>query len=272
MSKDNGKMRVALETITPGRAEHDLEAAVGQNFRKLNEDRAQKLAEAMKNGRWEVNGETIKYDPDGILIDGQKRMRACVLAGKPFQTFVVYKVAHTDNIDTGEPRRLAQLLTNRGEINTKELGGALSWLWKHEHIGLGTVLTAHIPHSEMLTLLKAKPQLRDCVTICLSSLGRTIGRVGFFAAFMLITAAKDADLSRWFIQKLGDGVSLKEDDPVRRLRDRLIDDRTKKARLTTKEAVALSIKAWNLTLEGRPCKVLRWVAVGPAAEDFPEFK
>ena len=69
-----------------------------------------------------------------------------------------------------------------------------------------------------------------------------------------------------------------QDDPAFRLFDRLsraknkIKDRA--ARLTPSEVAGLTIKAWNLWVQGHSAKLLRWKAPGHKhlGEDFPRIQ
>lgn len=77
--------------ITPQIAEEFLKKNI-ENNRPLNVKRVAMLAEAMQNGEFYPNGNTIKFDTAGRLIDGQHRLSACVMAGVPFESIVVYDV------------------------------------------------------------------------------------------------------------------------------------------------------------------------------------
>src|SRR4051812_39659069 len=75
--------------------------------RPLSQIKAVEYGLAMERGDWVLNGETIKFNDKGNLIDGQHRLQACVLAGKPFQTYVVRGIADDRafaTIDTGKLR------------------------------------------------------------------------------------------------------------------------------------------------------------------------
>lgn len=262
-------MEMRLETITPERAKADLEAANGKNYRGMNMDRARAIAEAIKGNRYEVNGETVKYNGDGTLCDGQHRMMGCVLAGKPFTTWVAYNVASDANIDTGMPRRFGLLLKKRGHKYYHELASALVWLYRWER-GSVTGNRPHIPNSELLLLLKKSEGLEPAVE-AVGQFDKKLGVRGPLSAFLYKARQSNPGVAEWFAHRLGTGLDLKPLDAVFHLRKRLLTPR-KELKTSEAEKLALTIKAWNLTLDGTPCRLLTWRAAGPGAEDFPEMR
>lgn len=80
-------LQVTIETITPQIAEAYLRK--NDNVRKVTWGVVAKYAEDMKHGRWLLSSETIAFDENGYLKDGQHRLLACVKSGCSFQTLVV---------------------------------------------------------------------------------------------------------------------------------------------------------------------------------------
>jgi hypothetical protein len=79
-------MNEELVTVTVEMAQRWLDTAA-ENTRKLDPVRVAKYANALKLGRWKVNGEVIKFK-DGRLFDGQHRLHAVVVSGCSFQTLI----------------------------------------------------------------------------------------------------------------------------------------------------------------------------------------
>ena len=79
--------------------------------------------------KWGLTGDTVKFSDEGRLRDGQNRMMACVRAGKPFTTHVVFGI--DDDLfhvmDTGKPRGVSDVLSIAGYTNTVVLAAALRW-------------------------------------------------------------------------------------------------------------------------------------------------
>ena len=84
-------IKVKTKTITPAVAEAMLKTseALGAINRKLNNRHVELYANEIRSNRWKLNGDAIRLDADGRILDGQHRLHACVLAGIPFQTIVI---------------------------------------------------------------------------------------------------------------------------------------------------------------------------------------
>ena len=118
---------------------------------------------AIQRGEWTLNGESIKFDTDGHLIDGQHRLRAVLAAGQPITTIVVRGLPSDarETVDIGHSRNLADLIAMRGERWNTVLAAALYQLSGYRRngtFGLGGQISTP---QQMLHLLEAEPSLRD---------------------------------------------------------------------------------------------------------------
>lgn len=80
-------------TFTPEEARFVLDKLNPSN-RHVRTTHVNKLATDMKNGDWQFNGDTIAFDQEGHLIDGQHRLAACVQSGVDLVTLVVWGLEH----------------------------------------------------------------------------------------------------------------------------------------------------------------------------------
>jgi len=114
-------MNLTIETITPEQAREML----GHNpaNRKRRHTVVSQYAADMKAGRWQVNGDAIRFNYNGGLIDGQHRLAACVSSGVPLHTVVIRGLANNirDTIDGGAKRSHADRLSMRGVANATQL-------------------------------------------------------------------------------------------------------------------------------------------------------
>ena len=81
-------IEMTVEKITPEIAAEYLKVNV-KNYRKLQRPVMKRYAEDMKAGRWELNGEPIVFDNNGMLKNGQHRLAAVILAGATVEMVVV---------------------------------------------------------------------------------------------------------------------------------------------------------------------------------------
>ena len=80
-------MRIFEEYITPKTAEKYLEQNTN-NYRRMNRNKVSIYARDMKNGSWQTNGEAIKFNKRGELVDGQHRLKAIMEADVPVKMLV----------------------------------------------------------------------------------------------------------------------------------------------------------------------------------------
>lgn len=104
----------AVEHITPKKAAEYLKANVA-NDRKMQRSVVMQYADDIRNGRWQLNGETISFGEDGTLKNGQHRLASIVLAGKAIDVVVVRGVENSvHTYDVGKKRTLTQVASGQG--------------------------------------------------------------------------------------------------------------------------------------------------------------
>lgn len=79
---------MTIEKITPEIAAEYLKVNV-KNYRKLQRSVMKRYAEDMKAGRWQMNGEPIVFDNNGMLKNGQHRLAAVILSGVTVEMTVI---------------------------------------------------------------------------------------------------------------------------------------------------------------------------------------
>ena len=70
-------MEHEMITVTPEIAQEFLER--NHNNRKIKPRKVDKFAYQLSQGQWITNGDTIRFDVKGTLIDGQHRLKAVVI-------------------------------------------------------------------------------------------------------------------------------------------------------------------------------------------------
>lgn len=108
------KISVSVETVTPEMASKYL--ANQSNIRPLKRQNVDRWVKQLREGKWAVNGESIKFNRQGRLFDGQHRLTACVVTGLPI-TSVIVRNADEVGVDEGTARTVAQLIAGQGEKN-----------------------------------------------------------------------------------------------------------------------------------------------------------
>ncbi len=261
--------RVEVVWISPAMASAWL--ARNTHNRSFNRNAVTQYVRDMRANTWKLNGETIKFDVNGELLDGQHRLRACVEADTPFQSYVISGVSPQafDTVDIGRKRTTGDALVINGEINTSQLAGALGFVWRYENQCLER---KEFPTAAtLLAYLSEHQGLRE-------SVDRAHGHGHFAPCSVLagldyLTRQKDLELSEEFFEKLYKGEGLSATDPVHLLRERLLKNNSLhgRGRLQTYDIAGLFIKAWNATRLGQRLALLRFSPHGVKKEPFPEI-
>jgi hypothetical protein len=103
-----------VETITPALAAEYLKKNTN-NVRKLSRTVVNNYAEDIRNGRWQLNGETIVFAKNGDLKDGQQRLFAILKANKSIQCIVVRGIEDDVQIyDVGKRRTNSEIARSQG--------------------------------------------------------------------------------------------------------------------------------------------------------------
>lgn len=245
--------------VTPALARKWLRQNAANN-RKPKTGKIPQYARDMQNGNWKLTGETIKFAPDGTLIDGQNRLHAVELAEVPVEFDVAYDVPREamQVIDTGTSRTFADVLHMGGTPNRARVGTVVRWIiqWDAgDRIGSGA--TVRPTHSEMLARYEADPggfdtagaRGADCNN---HGLGMSSSSGVAFYLFQRI----DKSAAHDFFDQVISGAGLTQGHPALVLRNRLIRARFGRTpaggrnRLDVTgadraEQLALFVRAWN---------------------------
>lgn len=230
-------------------------------------------AEAMREGRWILNGMPLILSRAGVLLDGVQRLRACIKADTPFLTVLAQNipddVLHT--IDQQRRRSFAGVLETRGIPHAHALQSALVKLIRYDDgkmlRGAGTA-----SWSRMDRVLRANPDLEAAVKLSLESEAAVLSEaVRTPLLFMGLRAAPEA--TRTFLDAIAQPENYSPMEPGARVRD-LIDitrgDPT--TRLKPVTLFAVCIKALNATISGQHQRSYTWIdptANPTKGEDFP---
>lgn len=267
--RDAPEPEVVVETITPEEAGDYLE--VNDVNRAVRASLVERFTNVMLAGGWHLNGETIKFDFDGNLIDGQHRLMAVVEAGRAQQFVVVRNLPPVSraSIDTGARRTLADWLRMNGEVDAVNLATALNWYYR-----LTAFEDPRIPQSEYPTyeqsmvLLKRNPGLRDTVKHWRSRFAEVTTRAALMSALVYRFSEIDPNRAETFAELVWTGAELARGDPILVLRRFLARDRMEASGRAQRgiQVAAVTIKAFNGWRIGQAVASLSWRA---GVEDFP---
>jgi hypothetical protein len=271
MDKPPANLSVKIVLVTPTTAEAWL--GKNKNFRPERFTYFQRMVHDMKSGRWDLNGETIKLDSKGCLRDGQHRLMACVEAGKPFWSVVVFGVGSDLNVDAGISRRLSDWLSHNGvDHYTQTLSAALRNLYCLRKFGkLRAKSEDRATLTELVQLWEKEKGLYEFCHVAYSG-SKGLIPAGIATALFYLFDEKDPEHFQSFVQGLSGKDVLATDDPPVLLHRRLLDNRSQKTKLNANQIAALTIIAWNHWRLDQKVKYLKWQESGRGAQGFPEIE
>jgi len=265
-------MHATIKRIGPEEAKGLLQAASGRNYRRLSQRLVNVYASEMARGLWKSNGESLKFNGDGTLIDGQHRLNAVIQAGRSVEFLCVYEVETDASIDTGRRRTFGDELRHRNYPNYSAIAGVVKIVLHYEQ---GYANRNHLNQSYgVQTLverfLQEEQRFVDVGT-CIAGGGArkyvppsSLGLIGIKGCDGM---PSDNEAYQMYQAVIADG-SIAE-SPMFLLRERMIREKlTPNRMLSDKIARALAVKAWNAFVVGDTPKRLSFNAV---KEDFPKI-
>jgi hypothetical protein len=242
-------VKTKVMDVTPRMASSWLKK--NKSNRPLSEALAKKYADAQVRDEWEFTADTVKFDTNDILLDGQHRLRAIELSGIPMKVMVVWGLDPKvfSAIDLGKKRTAGDVLAVCGEKNYTTLASATITVWK---LLSGNVKSMGYPSQEqVLTTLNDHPGLRQSVAQVNALRGRSTHMpASMAAAFHYLFSTKDAEKADKFWKGVYDGEGLTKGSPIYRLRERLILNFRSRSKMRREYLMHLCIKAWKLYLAG----------------------
>jgi hypothetical protein len=245
-----------ISIVSPQQAVAWLDNSPGN--RPIRQDRVEELCRALLAGEWEFNGESIKFDDRGQLLDGHHRLMACVKANRSFETVIVegIKSKAKPTVDIGAPRSLSDTLVENDQVSTATLGSTLTRLIRFEcqdeNSSLGFASNRdYVSPARALRYLRENPEVKDAVRDAHGL--RTVVAASRVAWLIFLTRRAFPKKSKEFFDALEKGSNLPDHHPAFVLRNRLnVAKGDRKARLRDAEYSAMMIKAWNAFVQDKP--------------------
>lgn len=258
--------------VTPEQAMEWLSEKNKHN-REMRPARLKQYIEDINGERWARTGETIKFDTNGNLLDGQHRLQAIFETGKAQRCLVARNVPPSSfmHIDTGAVRQGGDVLSIAGYENAKLLSAAARFASQLDKIGRGemgytSLGKLRLPNDELLRWVGEHPSILYSLGMFTSRGARAVmSPPSLFRALFWYLAQVDGTDARAFFDTAASGVGLVEGDPILVLRNTLMAEKAKAVRSDTRPYwyyAAITIKAWNAFRRGKSVKQLRFSSSG----------
>lgn len=257
----DNNITAGFESVNPQYAKYLLQ--YNTNNRPVAKNSvAQYLAE-MKSGNFLVNGETIKFNKDGVLIDGQNRLlaiaqmpedysyNALIVRGLPLDAF--------GTIDVGKSRSGSDIFKLAGHyVYSSFIPGMirkhyLIFILKQNVSAVGQIVGVNrhkiYTHQKCLHIYESDKEIYDNIAkVVNSDATRLILSPSLAGAilFHLIRDKKnDMDNVYEFLNAIAVGANLTQNSSILRLRNKLIGMRTGLRKLNENDIVTRFIKEFK---------------------------
>ncbi len=241
--------------------------------RRLNKRKLQQLVGQMQRGEFINTGEPIIISKEGILNDGQHRLRAIIDADVEVDLDVRFGISRDAFrvTDTGASRTPGDVLTIMGAHAGGQVSSTVRLLLLYER-GLPESIREFVSHQEIAAAYERWGDLEDVVAaVNAHPFPKPIRSIPLYAtSFLAYRSPGKARLERW-LDGVATGLEVGRDHPAYQLRERLMRGISAATREGLLERYALMVKSWNLFARGDSVAMreFRWTATGKNAEAFP---
>jgi hypothetical protein len=223
--------------------------------RNIKEWRVAYYKDLMRRGEWnECNGETIKFDASGNLIDGQHRLRAQIELGLSLWYSVAFNCSHRAfvTIDCGGVRTGSDALTMVGEKNANIAAGALGLYHKYKS---GNMDGNNTPSNAQLTAMIGECDhvaFRHAIGMAVNNRAAKGIMPPSMAAFLHYVGSQTQGQEKadHFLVGVctGEGTT---NGAILKLRNKLVENAMASKKAPRVAVLAWCIKAWNAFVGGR---------------------
>lgn len=267
-----------VSVVTPEKAQEVLNKHNGIN-RRINDAHVKALARNMARNTWLFNGDTIRFDVDGNLIDGQHRLSALVMFGKPLPMLIArgFKRNVINTIDQEvKPRNLCDLFTMEG---VKDARNVASIVQRYFVILSGSRMIVSSPRKRGSAGYNGENLKRrytieerhdeywnhslfyDNVTVYARRLYKKMcilkaSEIGSVYAYLYFQRHRSDDEIQGFFNRLCLGES--DINVINLLRELYIRDGRSKTPMMSSTKTAYLAKTWNYYISGKDVKVLSY--------------
>lgn len=237
---------VNIELWTPEMAKNALRGNTIN--RKLSKRDVERYIKDMKQGRWTLNGESVKLDHTGRLLDGQHRMHALIGSGTSQQIVTVRNLPSEDStfatIDCGRKRTSGSVLQLSKVKNSNAVAAAIAFY--------RFLLTGEdkLTSQEVVEVYKNHSELFD-EGVRLGGAVKNLVRTPVYASFLAEAMSTDGGKAIQFHEQFSTGVGLDSDSAILALRNYFINQTYRKAasnpalRLAQFNACRLAFQCWK---------------------------
>tara|TARA_R110000796_G_C14476044_1_gene426142 strand:- start:68 stop:949 length:882 start_codon:yes stop_codon:yes gene_type:complete len=253
---------VELVKVTPLMAENFLK--YNPVNRKVSQRNVSFLSKQMEKGLFLENGESIVFDKNNILKDGQHRLMAIIKSGKSYHIPIVRGVVSSSmaTYDTGKNRSAGDVLSIAGFKSSSTVSALIKNIDKYFYRGSKCAITGSTNRTETLSNQEILENCKDnydwlielvnnSANIYNKSSLKTLSVTNLSLIAYMIGGEKPSKEVYSFLKHLI-GVSRTEETATSYLYGKIYNSKVNKEPLNFYWILGMSIKAWNYYSDGNP--------------------
>lgn len=262
---ERGQREVFAEIITVTPALAEVLLTHNPDNRNIRPVKLGHYAADMINGRWVLNGETIKVSREGLINDGQHRLRAICESGVSLSVLFVFGLerASRTTVDQGAARTAGDYLTMDQVANGNLAAGIARLVMAYEASGGKTIGKAKdYTNSEVVERVHRDPNMIEAARYAMAANKFTKGMavpsiIG--ACFYILTDEHPSD-AEGYMNQVCYGENIRRGDPAFAVRTALsnIERPDKAARME------MIFRGWNAYRQNRPLSLAKTLGSFPA--------
>ena len=256
-------LTVKMVKVTPEVADNYLK--FNTNNRKDKDKHVKFLANQMKSGDFLENGESIVFDKNGDLLDGQHRLKAIVKSGLSFNIPIVRgaKPLTMATYDTGKNRSAADILDLNNfkysvqlaslikSINGYAVKGRKSSEFGRKSRGRRSNKSTSFRILPRKLRMACEPMVLECSRISNKSTSKVLNATKMaLISYMIGGENPDSEVYE-FIKNLI-GVNVQESTAPNYLFVKLYNSKVNKDPLNFYWILGMALRAWNFYTDGNP--------------------
>jgi hypothetical protein len=272
----SSQVRSECTLMTPQRAKDILAHQNGKN-RAIRPNTVTRLANDIKEGRWQVTHQGIAFDENNILIDGQHRLHAIAQANVPCEIMVSWNVPRKSFavLDCGVSRTAADNLGYLNVPRAKIVAPGIKHIILYNRYPKRTWSNIPFPsHTEIANFYSKNANLFDELSAVVATTAQQFKKVNptglLVVCYLAIDAGHSTSSVHAFCHAMGTGKNLSDTDSVLAYRNFLINSNNSPVdRSLQQYSIACLIKAFNCWCEGKLVRQFKAPTFGSTKPNKP---
>jgi hypothetical protein len=232
---------------------------------------------ALLENRWRLTGEPVIFSDDGVLLNGQHRLIACINTGVSFPTLVVFGISRDSFkfMDRGLKRNVSHVFAIEGIPNATLMAACVSWLDRiYNSNGFNRGAATRPENEQFLDIYDRHKDLQNSTWVSnkISKEGERLISPALMTTLHYLFAKKDREEADDFMRKVITGIGITEEkEPENLIRKWLMKDNNQPGQVRNDVyRAAFVVQAWNSRRTGKKkMGGFRWRGASKPDEQFP---